>query len=163
MTFQVRVKLVRRGPLRVVVMTLGQAVIAVVKVPILVALLVGCDTRPLRNEANGSATVDGGQIACRPPTPSETALAIDLVWRTTWELVNSPTPRVDWICGCESVGTGCTDYWAFANETIRVRAVGAISDSFFVDALFAYRKAVGLPGREDERAAAERALLDAGY
>lgn len=44
MTFQVRVKLVRRGPLRVVTMTLGQAVIAVVKVPILVALLlVGCD------------------------------------------------------------------------------------------------------------------------
>jgi hypothetical protein len=63
MTFQVRVKLVRRGGLRVVTQTAGSVVTAIVKVPVLCALLTGgCD------DLFGSA---------RKPTAEEEAINID--------------------------------------------------------------------------------------
>jgi hypothetical protein len=64
MTFQVRVKLTRRGGLRVVTMTVGRVVTAIVKVPILIALLIGvahADEKKGDYEAKVRAAVEKGK------------------------------------------------------------------------------------------------------
>jgi hypothetical protein len=163
MEFRVEVRHVRRGTPRVVTMRIGQAIVAVVKIPILVGLLVaGCSGRALEPgagddmgsvNASDLARVDSRDAAgaCALPSTEETAAAVKVAWVALD--APGPAPRVEWSCACiERTGIWCDLYrdgdpmtvtWFARLDGERVIHPARISESLLGYVLAVYADSLG--------------------
>lgn len=85
-------------------MRIGQAIVAVVKIPVLCALLLtGCVARPLGDlEPVSGYDMGGVDIAnCGIPSDEKTAAAASLIWDAFG--ASGHAPKIAWSCDCLAV------------------------------------------------------------